>query len=219
MRSMLLLPVAALITALAWLFGAPVLGEGGIQHGALSAVPALVSTLPSTPATDPAVMGRLPGGAGQSRGAASGEKRTGAPAPQGAIMIVPRLGVRVPVLDRGVDAGGHLPIADGLTVTHYTFSAGAGEPGNYVAYGHDDIQGSVFQNLGALRTGDPIELVFGGRRFLYRVTRSRVVWPTDISVLRPTASPTMTLITCTPYMVDTQRIVVNAALAGIEGLS
>jgi sortase A len=128
-------------------------------------------------------------------------------------MIIPRLGLRAPVVDEGVDRDGRLPIAPGQVITHFLFSAGAGLPGNYVAYGHDDIAGSLFRYLPNMRVGDLIELRSGGALYAYRVTGSRVVQPSDVSVLAPTRTPTLTLISCTPYMVDTQRIVVTAALA------
>src|SRR6185437_14555370 len=217
MRPLLFLPVAALTTLLVWLLGAPALGQGGGDPVTSAALPREIraTALPGEAASPISgawsawtSLGRTP--------AARGGKEAASPA--GVILVIPRLGLRVPVVDRGLNAQGQLPIAEGVAVTHYTFSAGVGERGNYVAYGHDDIQGSVFANLGSLRGGDPIELLQAGRRFLYRVTGSQVVWPSDVAVLRPTASATMTLITCTPYMVDTQRIVVSASLAGIEGI-
>jgi len=216
MRPLLFLPVAALTALLVWLLGAPVLGQGG-GGGVTSASPPRqirAAALPGEGASP--VSGAWSAWSTLGRTPAPGGKAAGTPA--GVILVIPRLAIRVPVMDRGVNAQGELPIAEGFTVTHYTFSAGVGERGNYIAYGHDDIQGSVFANLGSLREGDPIELLQAGRRFLYRVTGSQIVWPSDVTVLRPTTSPTMTLITCTPYMVDTQRIVVSAALAGVEGI-
>ena len=217
MRPLLFLSVAALTALLVWLLGAPVLGQGGEGSITSASPPRQIhpAALPGDE-TSPVsgawsawlMLGRTP--------SAPGGKAAGTPA--GVILVIPRLAIRVPVVDRGVNAQGELPIADGFTVTHYTFSAGVGERGNYIAYGHDDIQGSVFANLGSLRGGDPIEVLQAGRRFLYRVTGSQIVWPSDVAVLRPTTNATMTLITCTPYMVDTQRIVVSASLAGVEGV-
>ena len=78
--------------------------------------------------------------------------------------------------------------------------------------GHDDADGAVFRRLGDLRA-DAVALVYAGARvYRYRVTALRVVSPTAIEVLRPTRGATLTLITCTPYLVDTQRLVVRAEL-------
>jgi len=126
---------------------------------------------------------------------------------------VPRLGVQAAVYDRGIDANRQLPIAPGYAVTHYKFSAALGARGNYVVYGHDDIQGSIFRYLPTMQVGDDIYLSAGDRRYTYRVTGSLVVSPDDVAVLNPTPDATITLISCTPYWVDTQRIVVKGALA------
>jgi len=44
------------------------------------------------------------------------------------------------------------------------------------------------------------------------VTGLEIVEPTYVSVMDPTARPTITLISCYPYLVDNQRIVVFAEL-------
>jgi len=44
------------------------------------------------------------------------------------------------------------------------------------------------------------------------VTEKRFVEPTQVDVMNPTSEPTSTLISCYPYLVDTQRIVVFASL-------
>jgi sortase A len=238
MRAALLATISTIAAGLVWLIGSPLLGQSDPNQGASAGLgQATVSPRPHAEATlPPGSSAGLPGGPVGSKQPSSHEKvinqtRPGsaptsgtAPHNQGSIVKkevtidIPRIGVQVPVVNRGVDTSGNLPIANGLVVTHYTFSGGAGAVGNYVAYGHDDIQGSVFQHLDALRVGDPIELVSGDRRYLYRVTASRIVAPTDVQVLESTPTATMTLISCTPYMVDTQRIVVNAALSGVEGV-
>ena len=45
-----------------------------------------------------------------------------------------------------------------------------------------------------------------------RVDRTAVVEPTAVEVMASTGSPTVTLISCYPYLVDKQRIVVFARL-------
>jgi sortase A len=223
LRAPLLISVAAVPAMLIWLLGSPLLGWSNAGRPASDAM--LTATISPQPRVPESSNGGTPEMAGNRRARAAGAHRHAGlvASPTGSSsaavsLVIPRIAVRVPVIDRGVDARGNLRIANGLVVTHYSFSAEVGGVGNYIVYGHDDIQGSVFRHLDALRVGDPIELVSGGRRYLYRVTAGRVVPPTTIGVLKPTATATMTLITCTPYMVDTQRIVVDAALEGIEGV-
>lgn len=105
-----------------------------------------------------------------------------------------------------------MSIAPGYAATHYLYSARVGERGNAVIYGHDDIDGSIFRYLPELQTGDLVYVSRAGHRYTYRVTGREVVDPSDVSVLLPGRGATLTLFSCTPYMVDTQRIVVRAAL-------
>jgi sortase A len=94
-------------------------------------------------------------------------------------------------------------------------SANPGEPGNLVLSAHNDIFGELFRHLDRLRPGHPIKVSTSGREFTYIITGIRVVQPTEVGVLEPTEKPTITLISCYPYLVDTQRIVVFGEL--IEG--
>ncbi len=87
-----------------------------------------------------------------------------------------------------------------------------GEAGNVVLSAHNDIFGELFRDLDRLKPGDEIVLSTGARDFVYRVTGLRIVEPTEVSVMEATARPTVTLISCYPYLVDTQRIVVFAEL-------
>jgi LPXTG-site transpeptidase (sortase) family protein len=48
--------------------------------------------------------------------------------------------------------------------------------------------------------------------YTYVVTNQVTVDPSDVSVLAPTRLSTVTLISCAPYWVDTQRLVVQAVL-------
>lgn len=139
--------------------------------------------------------------------------RAPAPAPMTTIDI-PRLGVVAPVRE-GAVVGGYLPIAPGYAVTHYMYSAVLGTSGNYVVYGHDDIEGGIFAHLGALQPGDRVYFRRGARRVTYVVTGSQVVSPGDVDVLDPTPSAMLTMISCTPLYVDTERIVVRATLLAL----
>jgi sortase A len=136
------------------------------------------------------------------------------PAVPSASIVIPRLGIHAPVYDRGVDGLGRLPIAHGYAVTHYRYSAPLGARGNYVIYGHDDIEGQIFRYLDQLRPGDRVYLHHGVHEYVYQVTGSQVVLPTQVSVLNPTSWASLTMISCTPYWVDTHRIVVRATLIG-----
>ena len=91
-------------------------------------------------------------------------------------------GERASVLRRGV---GHLPD-----------SAWIGQGGNVALAGHRD---TVFRALRKIRTGDVIEIATADRSVRYRVDKTSVVEPDDLSVLKSSGRSTLTLITCYPF--------------------
>jgi len=78
---------------------------------------------------------------------------------------------------------------------HLVHTAGLGEPGNSVVAGHRD---TFFRHLGELVSGDSIYVDRGGNLYQYRVTDTKVVEPSDTSVLKTSAGNHLTLITCYP---------------------
>ena len=87
-----------------------------------------------------------------------------------------------------------------------------GKPGNVILSGHNDIFGQVFRELDRLKPGDEIMLLTEKNAYTYTVTGTRIVQPSQVEVMSQTDDSTLTLISCYPYLVDTQRIVVSAAL-------
>jgi sortase A len=98
-------------------------------------------------------------------------------------------------------------------VGQHVGSANPGQMGNIVLSAHNDIFGELFRDLDKLKPGDEIMLTTASREYTYRVTGLRIVEPTEVGVMEPTAKATFTLISCYPYMVDNQRIVVFGELA------
>jgi sortase A len=70
------------------------------------------------------------------------------------------------------------------------------EAGNAVLAAHRDRD---FRSLKGIRIGDVIRFEMADAEFEYVVRDAFVVKPTQVSVLRPTAKPTLTLITCYPF--------------------
>jgi sortase A len=87
-----------------------------------------------------------------------------------------------------------------------------GENGNIVLSAHNDIFGEIFRELDKLQPGDVVILYTAQRQYNYVVTGTQIVEPTRVEVMAPTPNATITLISCYPYLVDTQRIVVSAVL-------
>jgi sortase A len=91
-------------------------------------------------------------------------------------------------------------------------TANPGQNGNVVLSAHNDVYGELFRYLDKLVPGDQVILYTQQRQYIYVVDRTAVVEPTAVEVMASTGSPTVTLISCYPYLVDKQRIVVFARL-------
>lgn len=125
--------------------------------------------------------------------------------PQG-VLRIPALALVVPIysgttppeLNRGA---GHIPGTAPLD--------GAG---NAAIAGHRD---GFFRALSRVRIGQTVYVETLSRTRRYRVTATKIVAPSDVSVLAPTARPSVTLVTCYPfYFVGPapQRFIVRAEL-------
>lgn len=93
-------------------------------------------------------------------------------------------------------------------------SADPGQPGNLVVSAHNDIFGELFRDLDQLKPGDKIIVTTATRSYTYLVTGMRIVAPTDVEVMNPTSKATITLVSCYPYLIDNQRIVVFGEWSG-----
>ena len=79
---------------------------------------------------------------------------------------------------------------------HLIQTALPGSRGNCVIAGHRDTQFRVLQKV---KIGEDISVEIEGRTFVYRVTDRHVVSPTDTHPLKPTATSSLTLVTCYPF--------------------
>ena len=121
--------------------------------------------------------------------------------------------IQIPAID--VDA----PIVQGdgweqlkKGVGQFVGSPDPGQNGNVVLSAHNDVYGEIFRYLDRLVPGDQVVIYTQQRQYTYIVDRTILVEPTAVEVMASTGSPTVTLISCYPYLVDKQRIVVFARL-------
>ena len=70
----------------------------------------------------------------------------------------------------------------------------------------------TFYHLDKVRVGDPIAVLWHGKKYVYTVTQTLVVPPTQTSIERTTNEPQLTLYTCTPLWNPKDRLVVIAKL-------
>ncbi len=92
-------------------------------------------------------------------------------------------------------------------------SVNPGERGNLILSGHNDVYGEPFRDLEKLDIGKEIIVYVNQNAFRYIIKSKRVVVPTDLSPLNPSRTPIITLITCTPYRIDTHRLIVVGELS------
>jgi len=129
--------------------------------------------------------------------------------PQAALTIqIPALNINAPVVE------GDTWDALQRGVGHHPGSANPGEAGNLVLAGHDDIYGSIFKDVPKLKPGDQVIITTQTGRFVYTVQTHEIVAPTETRVMDNSRRDVrqLTLITCYPYQVDSQRYVVYATL-------
>jgi len=119
---------------------------------------------------------------------------------------IPALGVDAPI----VQGDGWEQLKKG--VGQHIGSANPGEKGNIVLSAHNDIFGEIFRDLDRLKPGDEINIYTNQRAYTYVVSESDVVEPTQVDIMDNTSQPTLTLISCYPYLVDDQRIAIKSRL-------
>jgi sortase A len=126
-----------------------------------------------------------------------------------AVLRIPRIGVEAPLLE-GTD---DWTLNRGVGHIEDTAAPGAG--GNVGIAGHRD---GFFRALKDVNAGDLLDIETRAGVAHYRIERTWIVEPDDVSVLDPTAVPSVTLVTCYPfYFVGSapQRFIVRAERTGV----
>jgi sortase A len=116
--------------------------------------------------------------------------------------------IQIPALD--VDA----PVVQGdgweqlkKGVAQHLGTGDPGQDGNVVLSAHNDVYGELFRFLDKLQPGDQVILYTQQRQYTYIVDRTVIVKPTQVEVMAPTADRLVTLISCYPYFVYTDGLV------------
>ncbi len=136
--------------------------------------------------------------------------------PSGSHLVVPKLGVNAPIIFSNSFSESVIQEELKLGVVHYKNTAIPGTVGNAFITGHSSNYwwnsgkyNYIFANLSRMKVGDQAKIYHGGNKYLYQVTESRVVEPTDTSVLSGSDTPTLTLMTCTPPGTSWKRLIVK----------
>lgn len=122
-------------------------------------------------------------------------------------VTIPSIKVAIPLFDTTNDSLLQL----GATVVQGT-SYPTGEVNNHsVIAAHSGIPNrELFSNLEAVKLGDQFVVTVFGKKMAYQVDRIDVVKPDDTSSLKIEVNRDLvTLLTCTPYMINTDRLLVT----------
>jgi sortase A len=122
-----------------------------------------------------------------------------------AILRIPKINLEVPVFNDTDD----LTLNRG--VGRILGTAKIGQPGNLGIAGHRD---GFFRGLKDVGPHDVVELIQPRRTDEYTIEAIKIVSPDDVSVLAPTSTNTLTLVTCFPFYYignAPQRYIVTAA--------
>lgn len=127
------------------------------------------------------------------------------------ILKIPKLGISQYVLE-----GTQRQLRYG--VGHVEGSAGIGQKGNCVIAGH---RSTPFRYMDKLAAQDSIILKANGSVYTYSVYDRFTVLPDETWVLGEADKEeyALTLITCTPYLVSSHRLIVRATLAAVNGMA
>jgi len=111
----------------------------------------------------------------------------------------------------GVAGNGSWQMLTQRSVVHYAGSPGPGGVGNMLIALHREPN---FEPLGTLQPGSQIVVTARDcQKYTYTITKIWVENPSQVTQLEPISQGHyLTLITCTPLWIDTQRIVIRATL-------
>jgi sortase A len=133
-------------------------------------------------------------------------------------LLIPSLNISAPII-ADVDGNDQAAYDKALQggVAQYKGTAKPGEGGNIFIFGHSSYYWwdpgqykEIFKNLEDIRVGDDISIWYQKKEYKYKVASTEVVDPTDVSVLEPTKTEQLTLMTCVPPGTAEKRLIVIA---------
>ena len=207
---------AQLVEELGWVRAAP-LPDGGTADGGAEVV---------EPSDGGAADGGAADGGAADGGAADSLERRDAPP----VIEEPAVGVGFAALQvprwgsdylRTISQGtSRSEVLDDLGIGHYEGTAMPGAVGNFAVAGHRTTYNKPFNLVEELVVGDALVVQTHETWFVYKVTSTEIVRPTDVQVIapvphQPDAVPSeaqMTLTTCHPVFSARERFIVYSTL-------
>ncbi len=119
------------------------------------------------------------------------------------------------------------PVLNEIGIGHYPTSQMPGEVGNFAVAAHRGGFGGAFRDIHRIKTGDHVYVLTNQGWFDYEYMQTKIVKPSDVDVINPVPKELkgaivggqyMTLTSCTPIFVNTNRIIVWLKLVGTRTL-
>lgn len=144
--------------------------------------------------------------------------------PPGKRLLIPSLGVNVPIIDLAFATSRQMELGDFDKeledgVVKYPFTADPGQFGNSVIFGHSSVEarnrspyGFVFYRLNQLQPGERFQIIWDGQMFEYEIEHKVVKRPRDVAaeLNKYQNGHYLTLMSCYPLFSDAQRLLVIA---------
>jgi len=126
------------------------------------------------------------------------------------ILIIPKINVKIDIIegeDESVLDNGAWRMPQTSTPDKGSNTAIAGHRWKY-----QPPSEKTFYLLDKLEIGDTFQIYWNGEEYDYKVSSISIVLPTDLSVIKPTSSSIVTLITCTPLFSTEKRLIIRGDL-------
>ncbi|WP_277989631.1 class C sortase [Candidatus Enterococcus ikei] len=129
-------------------------------------------------------------------------------------ITIPEINVKLPVYSGASD----LQLQKGIGVLEGTSLPIGGKNTHSVLTGHRGLPSSkLFSDLPELKKGDTFFIDIIGETHEYRINQIKTVLPEDIADLKIVSEKDyITLLTCTPYMINTHRLLVRGERIPLE---
>jgi len=133
-------------------------------------------------------------------------------------LLIPTLSINAPVIAdvNGADQDSYDKALEG-GVAQLQGSSKPGQGSNIFIFGHSSFYWykpgnykKIFVNLEDIKIGDEIIIWYTQKEFKYKITETKVVSPSEVDVLQPTAQEQVTLMTCVPPGTTLRRFIVIA---------
>jgi LPXTG-site transpeptidase (sortase) family protein len=126
-------------------------------------------------------------------------------------VIITKIGVNAPIVEaKNAEYG----LSKGSW--HVPESSTPDRGGNTVITGHRfkylPPHNMTFYLFHKIEVGDIVSVVWKEKDYYYRVKETKIIDPTDLSILKPTVKPTLTMFTCHPIYSTDKRLVIVSEL-------